>query len=71
MYSDSLMVGLSFLFIIAVLVFIVVSILVPFFVMRIRREAIEANIKLAKIIRILEQQSGRDNGASSRINTTI
>ncbi|HCC54486.1 MAG TPA: hypothetical protein DEQ20_06125 [Desulfobulbaceae bacterium] len=71
MYSGSILAGLSFLLIVAMLVLIVVSILVPFFIMRIRREAIETNANLEKIIRIIEQQSGRGNGTSPKINTTI
>lgn len=62
MYGDGMgaaMASVGFFLVIFILVFLVVSILVPFFIMRIRREAIETNAKLAKIIQLLEQRGAQ------------
>jgi hypothetical protein len=49
------MLGFGFVMWLLVLVFAVVSILVPFFIMRIRREAILTNKKLDQIILLLSR----------------
>jgi hypothetical protein len=48
-------VGLWLRDVVAVLVFAVVSVLVPFFIMRIRREVILTNKKLDQIIQLLSR----------------
>lgn len=49
------MLGFGFVMWLLIMVFAVVSILVPFFIMRIRREAILTNKKLDQIIQILSR----------------